>query len=111
MGYKEDYAKAHEKGKTKRLTRQIYTWDEERQVLVGKLLSMEPFTEGTFDTEVKAYIIETDDGVITTVLGSATDKQLSKIDPVGRNIYIEYLGKKELKDGRSVNLFNVDVWG
>ncbi|MBA7579844.1 hypothetical protein ES708_21722 [subsurface metagenome] len=76
----------------------------------GDWLKIEPFSEGQFDTEVNSYIIETEGGIVTTVLGSATDKQLSKIDPVGSNIFIEYLGKKTLKDGRSVNLFNVDVW-
>lgn len=110
MGIKEDYAKAKEKGKVQRLTRQIWTWDEEGQVLIGKVTAIEPFSEGMFDTEVKSYIIETEEGTITTVLGSATDKQLAKVDPVGRNIFIEYLGKKALKDGRSVNLFNVDVF-
>lgn len=110
MGHMEEYEKAKEKGKTQRLTRQIFTWGEENEVLVGKLLSIEPFTEGSFDTEVSSYIIETDYGIVTTVLGSATDKQLSKIDPVGRHIMIEYKGKKALADGRSVNLFNVDVY-
>ncbi len=110
MVTREDYEKQKEKGKVTRLTRQIWTWDEEGQILVGKVKSIEPFTEGMFDTEVNSYIIETEGGIITTVLGSATDKQLSKIDPVGKNIFIEYLGKKELKDGRSVNLFNVDTW-
>ncbi len=110
MTDREDYEKQKEKGKVIRLTRQIWTWDEEGQTLIGKVLSIEPFTEGMFDTEVNSYIIETEGGIITTVLGSATDKQLSKIDPVGSNIFIEYMGKKALKDGRSVNLFNVDIW-
>lgn len=110
MGINEDYQKAKEKGKVQRLTRQIWTWDEEGQQLIGKVLAIEPFSEGMFDTEVKSYIIETPQGIVTTVLGSATDKQLVKVDPVGRNIFIEYRGKKALKDGRSVNLFDVDVW-
>ena len=110
MGYKEAYDKAIDKGKTQRLTRQIWTWEEEGQILIGKCLEIEAFTEGSFDTEVKSYLIETDDGIITTVLGSATDKQLAKVDPVGKGIMIKYQGKKALSDGRSVNLFIVDVF-
>ncbi|MBA7555402.1 hypothetical protein ES705_48064 [subsurface metagenome] len=110
MVTREDYEKQKAKGKVTRLTRQIWTWEEEGQSLLGTVLKIEPFSEGQFDTEVNSYIIETEGGIVTTVLGSATDKQLSKIDPVGSNILIEYLGKKALKDGRSVNLFNVDVW-
>jgi len=110
MGYREEYEKAKEKGKVQRLTRQIWTWDEEGQILIGKCNSIDPFTEGQFDTEVNSYTIETDDGIMTTVLGRATDKQLAKVDPVGRMLAIEYRGKKPLADGRSVNLFKVDVW-
>ncbi|MBW8036254.1 MAG: hypothetical protein FVQ79_11645 [Planctomycetes bacterium] len=110
MGFQEDYEKARDKGKLKRLTKQIQSWDEEGQVLMGKCTIVEPFTEGQFDTEVNSYTIETDAGIISTVLGSATDKQLSKIDPVGKNIRIAYRGKKTLKDGRPMNLFDVDVW-
>ncbi len=110
MGFQEEYEKAVAKGKVQRLTRQIWTFEAEGDVLIGKVLSIEPFTAGTFDTEVKCYIIEREQGVVSTVLGSATDKQLSKIDPVGRSIRIEYLGKKPLDDGRHVNLFHVDVW-
>ena len=110
MVTREDYEAQKKKGKVTRLTRQIWTWDEEGQTLIGKVKAIEPFAEGMFDTEVNSYIIETEGGIITTVLGSATDKQLSKIDPVGSNIFIEYMGKKALKDGRSVNLFNVDIW-
>ena len=110
MGYKDDYEKAKEKDKVQTLTRQIHTWDEEGQVLIGKCIGIEPFTEGQFDTEVNSYTIETDDGIMTTVLGSATDKQLNKIDPKGRMLAILYRGKKPLADGRSVNLFKVDVW-
>lgn len=110
MNYQEEYQKAQEKGKLQRLTKNIWTWDEEGQELSGKCLEIAPFTEGQFDTEVNSYSIETDRGIITTVLGSATDKQLAKIDPVGMFIHIVFHGKKVLPDGRSVNQFDVDVW-
>lgn len=110
MSYADDYEKAKSKGKTKTLTRQIFTFEAEGDHLSGKVLKIEPFTEGSFETEVNSYIIETDNGIVTTVLGSATDKQLKSIDPVGQKIYIEYRGKKQLKDGRSVNLYHVEVF-
>jgi len=110
MSFQDDYDKAKSKGKTKTLTRDICTWEEEGQLLFGKVLSISPFTLGVFDTEVKSYEIETDDGIVNTVLGSATDKQLEKVDPVGQKIRIEYKGKKQLKDGKQVNRFDVDVF-
>lgn len=110
MSMYDEYQKAKDKGKTKTLTRQIYTWEQEGQELVGKVLRIEPFTAGVFDTEVNCYIIETDAGIVTTVLGSATDKQLLSVDPVGQMLYIKYQGKKMLNDGRSINLFHVEVF-
>lgn len=110
MGYEDDYAKSKEKGKAVQVTRQIVIWDEEGQVLTGKVLEVQPFTDGIFETEVAMYIIETDNGIVSTVLGSATDKQLAKIDVRGSRMHIEYKGKRALKDGRAVNIFNVEVF-
>ena len=110
MGYREEYEKAKEKSKVEIITRQIVSWEEEGQLLIGQFIRTEPFTEGEFDTEVLSYIIDTDDGIITTVLGSATDKQLEKVDLRNRNICIEYQGKKELGESKRCNLFKVTVW-
>ena len=106
----DDYQKAKDKGKTKTLTSIIWTWDEEGLILCGKVLEISPFTAGKFETEVNMYKIEQDGIIFTTVLGSATDKQLKDIDPVGQNIYIEYRGKKQLDDGRQINNFHVEVF-
>ncbi len=106
----EEYLKARDKGKTKVMTSQIFTWDEEKTSLCGKVLSVVPFEHGKFDTEVNMYRIDSDGIIYTTVLGSATDAQLKDIDPVGQNIYIEYQGKKQLDDGRQINLFHVEVY-
>ena len=110
MSLMDDYLKAKEKGKTKTLTKLIYTWDEEGQVLIGKVVDIKPFLEGKFDTEVNCYTIESGGVLYTTVLGSATDKQLKDVDPVGLNVYIEYRGKKQLDDGRQINNFHVEVF-
>jgi len=110
MGAIEDYQKAKDKGKTKTLTCLIWTWGEEGEILCGKVLAISPFLEGKFDTEVNMYKIDADGIIYTTVLGSATDKQLKDIDPVGQNIYIEYRGKKQLDDGRQINNFHVEVY-
>jgi len=110
MSYKEEYEKARDKGKVEVISRQIWAWEEEGQVLIGKLIRTEPFTEGKFDTPVLAYIIDTDDGIMTTVLGSATDKQLANIDLKDQTLCIEYKGKKELDAGQHCNLFKVVVW-
>lgn len=107
--YAEAYAKAKADGRLTRKTSRIHSWTGESSVLIGKIRAIKPFTGGKFDAEVNAYLIETDEGLISTILGSYTDTQLGEIDLIGKTICIEYCGKKDLEDGRKVNLFNVDV--
>ena len=109
MGYIDDYQRAKEKGKTEQVTTIIYKFEEEGDVLVGKVLDIRPFTEGKFDTEVHCYILETDMGRVSTVLGSATDKQLDKAKVKGKIIAITYHGQKDIAGGQSVNLYTVEV--
>ena len=110
MSYQEDYEKAQKAGKTDEISRNIQSWSEEGETLVGKCVSIGPFLDGTFETEVNAYMIDTDDGLVSTVLGSATDNQIKDLDLVGRLVYIEYRGKKSLKDGKQVNHFKIQVF-
>lgn len=109
MVYAEEWGKAEEKGKVDLVTMEIHSWDEEGQVLIGKVKAIQPFTGGSFDTEVNQYIIDTGDRMVSTVLGSSTDKQLAKVDLQGRLVKIIYRGKKQLDDGRQVNNFEVRV--
>lgn len=109
MGYTEDYQKAKEKGKVEQITTIIYKFEAEGDVLVGRVVEIRPFTEGKFDTEVKCYILDTDMGRVSTVLGSATDKQLDKASVKGKIIAITYHGQKDIAGGQSVNLYTVEV--
>lgn len=107
--YQEAYEKAKADGRLTRKTSRIHTWKGESSVLIGKVKAIKPFTGGKFDKEVNSYLIETDDGLISTIMGSYTDTQLAEFDLIGKTIRIEYEGKKELEDDRKVNLFNVDI--
>lgn len=107
--YSEEYLKAKEKGRTEQISIEIHTWDTEGQELIGKLIDVLIFTEGKFDTEVKKYVIETDHGRVSTVLGAATDKRMAKVKP-GANLYIKWKGQKEIGQGQHVNLFEIEAW-
>lgn len=109
MDYMKMYQEAKAAGKIQRQTYRIHTWDTVGDVLIGKVMGLNDFTGGKFETPVKAYLLDTELGFISTILGSATDEQLSAVDLPGKIICITYQGKKELTDGRSVNLFDVDV--
>jgi len=110
MRYVEQYNKAREKGNLKSVTTDIYTWEAEGQELVGKIQEIQPFVFGKkFDTEVKQYIMDTDEGLVSTVLGAATDKQIEGKVKVGSVVAIIFHGKKQLDDGRQVNKFEVII--
>lgn len=110
MNYQEAYEKAVGKGAVEQVTTSIYKFDEEGQKLIGKLVSTEPFTEGEFETEVTKYTIDTDAGLVSCVLGSATDKQLTRQKLLGKLVCITFYGKVTLKDGRQVNRYGVEVF-
>ena len=107
--YQEAYEKARSEGRLSRKTSRIHTWTEESPVLIGKVKAIKPFTGGRFEVEVNAYLIETDEGMISTIFGTYTDSQLEGLDLIGKVIAVKYDGQKDLEDGRKVNLFNVDV--
>jgi len=110
MNYREKYEKAKEAGKTEQITEQIYKFEEEGQQVMGLVVTATPFTGGEFDAEVLRYVIDTDEGRISCVLGSATDSQLSNKKIVGKLVCITFHGKKTLSDGRSINRFSVEVF-
>lgn len=91
------------------ITSDIHSWEHEGDSLVGKILEIVPFTLGKFDTDVNQYLIEAGDTIVSTVLGSATDKAIAgKVKP-GDTVKIIFGGKKVLADGRQVNSFKVFV--
>jgi len=91
------------------ITSEIHSWEHEGDSIIGKVLEIVPFTLGKFDTEVNQYLIQCGDTIVSTVLGSATDKAIAgKVKP-GVIVKIIYGGKKALADGRQVNSFKVFV--
>lgn len=111
MSLTDDFLKAKEKNKTKQVTTNIFTFDTEGDELVGVLKQVGPFEEGIFDTDVNKYTFQTDNGLISTVLGAATDKQLGPKECIGKLMRIVYHGKKQLKNDKAVNLYTIETVG
>ncbi len=94
--------------RAEQLTTDILTFEVEGQTVIGRVLSVDLFDGGDFDTEVKKYTLINEDGQYTCVLGAAADKQLAAVDKlIGKVIGIRYKGKKALKDGKHVNVFDI----
>lgn len=108
--YLEEYQKAEKEGKTETITHEIFTWDEEGQELAGIVKKVSEFKEGQYEQNANQYEIDTGEGVVSTVLGGATDKQLEGTQLVNKKIYIQFKGQKEIAGSKRVNLFKIKVW-
>jgi len=107
--YERTYKEAKKKGKTEQVSVEFYQWEEEGQILIGKLLEWELFEDGEYDKPCNKYIFDTDEGLIGVICGASMDGLIEKKDLAGKILSIEYQGKKDLGGGKSVNRFRVDV--
>jgi len=106
--YEEMFNHAEADGNVKEYSFDIIKWDKEGQTVLGELQGFEDFTEGEFETACNKWLIKTDTGLVSCVLGSAADKRLKDIKN-GDLIKIVYKGKLSLSDGRRVNRFDLKV--
>ena len=110
MNYTDTLIARKAEGKGKRVTTEIHSWKEAGEVVAGKLIRVEPFTKGKFEGEVSAYIIDTGDSLVTTVIGAHTDEQIKGSYEPGDFIMIEFQGKKSVADGKRANIFQVTIF-
>ena len=108
MSYEEMFDKAEAEGNTKPLSVEIVSWESEGQEVIGRLIDIEIFQGDKEKGECNAYILETDRGLVSFILGSATDKRLQDLEP-DNIVKVIYRGQKEIKGGNRVNLFNITV--
>ena len=109
MNYNEYYEQMKTGGRVSKATVDIMSWREPGDSIIGEVVTIEPFQGGKYDAEVKQYIIDTDHGMESTVLGKYTDRQLDGKLAVNDVVRIEYKGQVQLDDGRKVNRFAVEI--
>ena len=109
MSFQEQFEQLENAGNVTDVTYSIKTWEAEGDRLIGVIRDIVPFEGGRFDSHVNSYLIETDTGLVSTVLGAATDKQVEPLQLKGQLVCITFHGKKPLDDGRSVNVFSIKV--
>ena len=73
------------------------------------MIDIIPFDKGQYDTTCNQYILETDDGLVSTIMGSGTDKQLEGVKLKGSVVLIMFKGKLELPNGKMCNKFKVQI--
>lgn len=110
MGYNEMYHRQREDHKVEHLTKSIIEWKEVGQEVIGKIMQVTRFQESEFDGDCNVYLIETDTGLVSVVLGETRDKLFEKYDLLGRGIYIRFNGSVRTKTGRTCNDLTVDLF-
>ena len=110
---KRTYETAYKTHKDKDLLQQVsvefYQWEEEGQILIGRLLEFEEVMSKEFEKPYNRYIIDTDDGLQGVICGYVMDSLVANKDLIGKIIAIEYLGQKQLAGDRVVNRFKINV--
>lgn len=93
----------------KQVNTRIFSFQEEGDEVVGRYLRKETFDKGTLG-DCQKYIIDTDQGRLSFVCGSAFDTQFVDAEILeGSMIKIIYHGKKDIGGGKKVNLFDLFV--
>ena len=88
---------------------QIHTW-EENDELYGELISIDLVQTAKMQEACNGYILQTDDGPTSCMLGNATDKQLEGKLHIGDLVYIKFHGKIAIQGGaKQVNKFIVQA--
>jgi hypothetical protein len=108
--YKKLMEQAVKDGKTKRLTVEIFSFEAEGDTIVGRLIRTEDYVETDYkDNPCKKYILETNDGLMSCVIGARYDRMVDHPENIGQLLEIEYLGKELSKKGVQYNVFRIMV--
>lgn len=110
-GYEAAYKAAQEKDTVARLDLKMVQWGDPGSVLIGEFVSQEDMTSEKFEGTVQRYVFKTDAGLMSCLLGSATDKQIEGRMQPGDLMRIEFEGQKDIGSGKTVNLFKIEKFG
>ena len=109
MSYQEKYQKAKKEGNYSSLSIAIHKWNREGDTIVGKIVGIGEFDKSRFANNCNKYVMDTDDGLISFVLGSNVDNQLEGKDLLDKVICVTFHGQTLLDDGRKCNSFSVEL--
>jgi hypothetical protein len=111
VNYREQFAELTADEKPDELITSYWT-PEKGDSICGILTLVENAENDKFEEDVNRYVLDTDDGPQSVLLGSAADKQLEGKIEVGKLTYIEYLGKVEIQGGaKQLNRWKVQQIG
>jgi len=109
MDYLQMYKEAHEAGELDDLVYELKTDWQEGDMLIGKLIDIKEVHFEETKSTLSGYVLETDTGLIQTVLGAGVDLQGADKFVIGQIYAITYKGKKDISGGKTLNIFRVQL--
>jgi len=107
MNYSAKFNKAKKDGLTEDMTYKAFEFKTAGDSVVGELVDHQETFFGQTNSTVNKYILKTDDGLVSVILGAIGDAQLKGRINAGDLLFIEFKEKKELSGGRKANIFNI----
>lgn len=111
MSYKDAYDEARRQDQAENINVQIVQFQEEGQQIFGEFLRREHLEDSEYDAEVYKYLFDTDHGRISFVGGQYFDGHIGCEFEQGDLLRVEFLGKQEIGEGKSVRRWNVEKFG
>lgn len=109
MSYTKDFEKKKKDGMTKDAAIPILRFKEPGDSVIGKIVKIQDFTRSKFDGKCNQYVIDTDNGMRTIVLGAYTDSQIAGTEILNHVVSITFEGKEETPGGTFANHFTIEV--
>ncbi len=107
MSFADRYKKYVADGKKLSMVSEFKSTWEVGETLIGVLLEIKDVHFEQNDSHVNAYVFETDDGIFQCILGAAVDNQAGEKMVLGNLYACTFKGKKDISQGRTLNLFDV----
>lgn len=107
MSYEAQFDEATKAGKAEPVSVLIMQWKDPGDRVVGVFQGAELMPDSEFDTDVNRYLILTDQGLTSVILGASADKEVLPKLHKGDLVSITFGGQKPIKGGKKVNLFDV----
>lgn len=108
MNFREQYLQAKKAGLTDPMTYKSVSFEKSGQNIIGELVDIQPTHFDKTDSTVNKYILKTDDGLVSVILGAIGDGQLDGRVYSGDVLSITFIEKKQLTGGRTANIFDID---
>ena len=109
MSYKKDFDDAKKAGQVTDMTYSSFEFKAAGDSIIGELMDIQEVHFDKTDSDVNKYILKTDEGLQSIILGAIGDGQLKGRIRTGDIMRAEFIEKKDLPGGRTANIFTIQI--